>query len=58
VLGEGRFIPGLEQGVATMHVGGLRRLVIPPALAFGDTQRGSVPPNSTIVIDVELIAIR
>jgi len=56
-LGEGVIIRGLEEGVATMHLGGTRRLVIPPSLAFGPTARGSVPPNSTIVINIELVAI-
>ena len=56
-LGQGVIIRGLEEGVATMHLGGTRRLVIPPSLAFGPTARGSVPANSTIVINIELVAI-
>ena len=56
-LGEGLIIRGLEEGVASMHLGGTRRLEIPPSLAFGPTARGSVPPNSTIVIDVELVGV-
>ena len=56
-LGQGVVIPGLELGVATMHLGGTRRLVIPPSLGFGPVARGAVPANSTLVLNVELVGV-
>jgi FKBP-type peptidyl-prolyl cis-trans isomerase FkpA len=51
-------IRGLRLGLAGMRVGGIRRLVVPPALAYGRTQYGRIPPNSILVFDLELIAVR
>lgn len=56
-LGTGRVIPGFEEGVASMAVGGLRQILVPPALGYGSSraQGGLVPPNSTLVFEVELL---
>ena len=56
-LGTGAVIPGFDQGVTGMKVGGKRRLTIPPNLAYGSTGQGSIPPNTTIVFEVELVSI-
>lgn len=57
-LGAGQVIRGWDQGVAGMQVGGIRRLVLPPALAYGSTGSGSIPPNATLIFEVELLAIQ
>jgi FKBP-type peptidyl-prolyl cis-trans isomerase len=50
-------IPGFSEGVVGMTVGDVRRLIVPPILAYGTTGQGEIPPNATIVFDVELIAV-
>ncbi len=56
-LGNGQVIDGWEEGVLGMQPGSVRRLIIPPALAYGDAGFGdSIPPNATLTFDIELIA--
>ncbi|MGB0381904.1 MAG: FKBP-type peptidyl-prolyl cis-trans isomerase [Alphaproteobacteria bacterium] len=58
VLGMGQVIPGWEQGIEGMKVGEMRRLVIPSELAYGENGAGdSIPPNATLIFDVELMAV-
>jgi FKBP-type peptidyl-prolyl cis-trans isomerase len=59
-LGAGMVIRGWDQGVVGMKAGGVRRFVIPPDLAYGSTgsPSGGIPPNATLVFDVELISVQ
>lgn len=60
VIGSGTLITGFDQGVRGMKVGGKRRIYIPPSLAYGSSgsQSGQIPPNASIVFEVELTSVQ
>lgn len=57
-LGAGQVIPGWDQGVKGMRVGGKRTLLVPAALGYGDRGIGPIPPNADLVFDVELLDVQ
>jgi len=58
ILGEGQVIQGWDKGVLKMREGGIRKLVIPPSLGYGARNVGSIPANSVLHFEVELLKVR
>jgi FKBP-type peptidyl-prolyl cis-trans isomerase FkpA len=57
-VGAATVISGWEQGIVGMRVGGIRRLVVPPSLAYGANRYGLIPPNATLVFEIELTDVQ
>lgn len=57
-IGVGEVIQGWDMGVVGMKAGGKRKLTIPPQLGYGDNAVGSIPPNSTLIFEVELLEVK
>ncbi len=57
-LGTGQVIPGFDQGILGMKVGGKRTITIPPSLGYGPQGTGPIPPNATLIFEIELTAVK
>jgi peptidylprolyl isomerase len=57
IFGREQLLPGWEEGLSMMNVGGEAKLILPPELAFGEQGYGSIPPNSQLVMEIELVSI-
>lgn len=60
VLGSGATIPGFDQAIVGMAVGGTRRAIVPPSLAYGSqgSSDGTIPPNAALVFEIQLVSIQ
>ena len=56
-VGFGSYIAGFQQGLVGMRAGGLRRVIIPPSMAYGQTPSVTIPANSTLVFELEVVSI-
>ena len=57
LLGANEVVPGFDEGVTGMRVGGVRRIIIPPELGYGNRGSGPVPPNAIMIFRIELLSI-
>jgi FKBP-type peptidyl-prolyl cis-trans isomerase len=57
-VAAGQMIPGFDQGVQGMKVGGKRTITIPPSLGYGPQGQGTIPPNATLIFEVELVDVK
>jgi FKBP-type peptidyl-prolyl cis-trans isomerase FkpA len=57
-LGVGSVVAGWDQGLPGMQVGGVRRLVVPPSLAYGNERQGPIPPNATLIFEISLVSVQ
>jgi FKBP-type peptidyl-prolyl cis-trans isomerase len=57
IVGTGHVIDGWDQGVPGMKVGGIRRLIIPSELAYGSEAQGPLPPNASLIFEIEVVTV-
>ncbi len=58
LVGLGQVISGFDQGVAGMKVGGVRRVIVPPSMAYGAIGNGPIPPNAALVFEITLLGVQ